>query len=196
MAGTPRDAHPCSTIEKLRLKCLERGAAGIKGLSRTFRIMDEDRSKSLDLQELLRGLEAYGMSVSRDEAQHILSTLDKDGGGTVDFSEFLEALRPPLSCSRRAVITAAFSKLDRSGDGVVTVLDLQGVYDATQHPKFRSGQWSEEEVFHAFLDSFDSPYDKDGKVTLEEFVNYYSGVSASIDSDEYFVTMVRKAWKL
>ncbi|KAJ8270942.1 hypothetical protein GJAV_G00121000 [Gymnothorax javanicus] len=196
MAGTPRDAHPCNAIEKLRLQCLARGAAGIKGLGRTFRLMDDDGSRSLDLQELMRGLEAYGVPVSRDEAQQIMSALDKDGGGTLNFSEFLEALRPPLSCSRRAVIEAAFAKLDRSGDGVVTVQDLLGVYDATQHPKFRSGEMSQEEVFHIFLDSFDSPHDKDGKVTLEEFVNYYSGVSASIDSDEYFVTMMRKAWKL
>ncbi|KAJ8273959.1 hypothetical protein COCON_G00085840 [Conger conger] len=105
-------------------------------------------------------------------------------------------LPSPLSCSRRAVIEAAFRKLDRSGDGVVTVQDLQGVYDATQHPNFRSGLWSQEEVFHTFLDSFDSPHDKDGKVTLEEFVSYYSGVSVSIDTDEYFVTMMRKAWRL
>ena len=34
------------------------------------------------------------------------------------------------------------------------------------------------------------------KVTLEEFVNYYSGVSASIDTDDYFVTMMQNAWKL
>ncbi|KAJ8357688.1 hypothetical protein SKAU_G00204820 [Synaphobranchus kaupii] len=196
MAGTPQDARPCDAIEKLRLQCLARGAAGIKGLARTFRIMDDDGSKSLDLQELMKGLQSYGVSVSREEAQQILSAVDKDGGGTIDFSEFLEALRPPLSCSRRAVIAAAFRKLDRSGDGVVTIQDLQGVYDATQHPKLRSGEWSEERVFHSFLDSFDSPYDKDGKVTLEEFVNYYSGVSASIDTDEYFVTMMRKAWRL
>ncbi|KAJ8273960.1 hypothetical protein COCON_G00085850 [Conger conger] len=163
MAGTPRDAHPSDAMEKLRQQCLARGAAGIKGLSRAFRLMDDDRSKSLDLQELLKGLQAYGVSVSVEEGQRMLSALDKDGGGTIDFDEFLEALRVEKH-SRRAVIEAAFRKLDRSGDGVVTVQDLQGVYDATQHPNFRSGLWSQEEVFHTFLDSFDSPHDKDGKV--------------------------------
>lgn len=71
--------------------------------------------------------------------------------------------QPPMSQAREAVIAAAFAKLDRSGDGVVTVDDLQGVYSGHAHPKVRSGQWTEEEVLRRFLDNFDSS-EKDGQV--------------------------------
>lgn len=62
------------------------------------------------------------------------------------------------------MISQAFQKLDKTGDGVVTVEDLQGVYNSKHHPKHKSGEWTEEQVFRSFLDSFDSPYNKDGKV--------------------------------
>nr|XP_056701354.1 calcyphosin [Euleptes europaea] len=182
-------------VVKLRAKCLERGAAGIKKLIRHLRIMAEEKSKPLDFEEFLKGLQDGGFSLEQEEAQQIFSLCDKSRSGTLDFTEFLEALQPPMSEARKEVIGEAFRKLDKTGDGLVTVEDLQGVYQSQAHPRFKSGEWTEEEVLRSFLDTFDSP-DKDGKVTAEEFLNYYSGISASISSDEYFVDMVKVAWKL
>ena len=45
-----------------------------------------------------------------------------------------------------------------------------------------------------FLDTFDGGV-KDGVVHPEEFARYYADISASIDSDEYFVTMMENAWR-
>nr|XP_023419100.1 calcyphosin isoform X2 [Cavia porcellus] len=182
-------------MEKLRAQCLARGPSGIQGLARFFRRLDRDGSGALDVAELQRGLVALGLVLAPAEAEAVCRNWDRDGSGTLDLEEFLRALRPPMSQAREAVVAAAFAKLDRSGDGVVTVDDLRGVYSGRGHPKVRSGEWTEEEVLCRFLDNFDA-HDKDGQVTLAEFQDYYSGLSASVDTDEEFVAMVTSAWRL
>nr|XP_020739416.1 calcyphosin isoform X4 [Odocoileus virginianus texanus] len=207
-----------TTMEKLRAQCLSRGASGIQGVARFFRRLDRDGSHSLDVGELQRGLAELGLVLDAAETEGVCRRWDRDGSGTLDLEEFLRALRPPMSQAREAVIAAAFAKLDRSGDGVVTVDDLRGVYSGRAHPKVRSGEWTEEQVLRRFLDNFDSS-EKDGQVgacilrslahtfrrpqppvcpqvTLAEFQDYYSGVSASMDTDEEFVAMMTSAWRL
>ena len=58
-----------------------------------------------------------------------------------------------------------------------------------------SGKRTPSEVLREFLDTFDS-VEKDGKITPEEFCEYYSNVSASIDDDDYFELMIRNAWHI
>ncbi|XP_061168100.1 calcyphosin-like protein isoform X2 [Saccostrea echinata] len=183
-------------VEKLRYACLARGASGIKGLGRTFRIMDDNADLSLNFQEFKKGIHDYGLVMDKDTIQSLFDKLDKDHSGSLSFDEFLEALRPPMNNSRKELVRRAFQKLDKTGDGVVTVQDLHGVYNVKKHPKYISGEWTEDQCLKQFLDSFDSPDDKDGTVTEEEFINYYSGVSASVDNDAYFHLMMVNAWKL
>lgn len=37
---------------------------------------------------------------------------------------------------------------------------------------------------------------RDGKVSNEEWMEYYQNISASIDNDDYFEVMITNAWNL
>ena len=58
-----------------------------------FRIMDDNGSRTLDREELLKGLYDYGLKFTKAEVIQMITDLDKDGSGHVSFNEFLLALR-------------------------------------------------------------------------------------------------------
>lgn len=97
---------------------------------------------------------------------------------------------------RLNLIGKAFQRMDKTGDGTITFEDLKDVYKVNKHPRYLSGELTEAQAFREFLDQFDSSSHKDGIVTFKEFVDYFAGVSASIDTDIYFDCMMRQCWKI
>ncbi|CAI2733800.1 unnamed protein product [Schistosoma spindalis] len=147
-------AKDLKPIEKLRYQCLLRGASGIAGIGRQFRIIDDDGNKKLDFKEFLKGCKDFGVDLSKDEIKEIFDEIDTDQSGFVDFDEFLMSLRPPMSKCRLDVLNKAFLKMDKTKDGVITIEDLKGVYNVKNHPKFINGEKTEDEILVEFLKTF------------------------------------------
>ncbi|KAL3877534.1 hypothetical protein ACJMK2_035231 [Sinanodonta woodiana] len=185
-------------VELLRKECLARGFNGIKGLSVVFRAMDIDYSKRITFDELKEGIKKFGLTLPDNYIHLLFVAFDINKSGGIDFCEFMHKLRPPLSKCRKDVINEAFDRLDVNNDGSISIEDLKVVYASNikQHPKILSGEWTEEKALKQFLNTIDSPECPDGKVTREEFMNYYSGVSSMVEDDAYFDLTMRSCFAL
>jgi hypothetical protein len=125
-----------------------------------------------------------------------------NGNGEIDFDEFIRVVVGPMNQFRTQIVLKAFKKIDYNGDGVLDINDIKGKYDASKHPDVKSGKKTENEVLKEFLETFEMHHNvmhggkSDGMVTPDEFVEYYTNISANIDNDAYFDLMMSNAWNL
>jgi Ca2+-binding EF-hand superfamily protein len=107
-----------------------------------------------------------------------------------------------MNNTRKALVRRAFDKCDKNGNGIIELDDIKGVYNAKLHPDVKAGKKTEDEVLSEFIDTFElhhslkHPEEKDRKINIREFTEYYTNVSASIDNDQYFELMITNAWNL
>ncbi len=122
--------------------------------------MDDDGNRSLGFEEFRKGIDESGVKVTEDGCRALFDAFDTDRSGSVCINEFLKAIRvsppiifsvlgpfiltvvwfffpqPPMSDGRKRVIADSFKKLDRTGDGVVTLEDLHTVYNVKHNPRY------------------------------------------------------------
>ena len=199
----PSSSVPKGDIfERFRSKLAARGARGIIGIARQFKIMDDDNSKTLSLAEFKKGCHDFRVDLPDQEITQLYQSIDRDRSGVIDYDELIRAIRGPMNANRKRVVKLAWNKLDRDESGVIDINDLRGVYNAKGHPDVRSGKKTEDEILGEFLETFETHHNlsdlskRDRRVTMEEFEEYYNNVSASIDNDQYFELMMTNAWKL
>ncbi|OHT14604.1 EF hand family protein [Tritrichomonas foetus] len=184
-----------SLMERIRARIVERGAIGVKGIGRLFRIADDNADNSIDLHnELPKLMNDIGVILNKTELTELERLLDKNGDGTISYDEFLYQMAPPLSEERIKWINKAFDKLDVDGSGLVNIADIQAVHNPKTSELVRMGKTTANQIFANLLQSYDQ--DGDGTITRDEFIDYYREISPSIDTDEYFATMMQSAWKL
>lgn len=121
-------------MQEIKEKLRARGSLGVRGLSRVFKIIDNNGNGYIDEGELYWGLRDFGINLTEAEAHHVLKHFDIDGNGHISFNEFLRALKGELNATRKAWIDKAYKKLDVNGDGLVKLDDIAKLYDVTRHP--------------------------------------------------------------
>jgi len=184
-------------LQGFRKTIIDRGGAeSISAVGRLFRIMDDDRNRRLDIDELQTGLADYGLRITKDDIGLLMDAInDQPGLGYITYDDLLISLRGTLNPRRTKIVLQAFATFDRTGDGIVNFDDIKRTFSVEFHPDVRSGKKTPKECLHSWLAIFEG-HVKDGKVTKDEFLEYYSNISASIDDDDYFELMIRNSWHI
>jgi Ca2+-binding EF-hand superfamily protein len=179
-----------------------RGATGIIGMGRKFRIYDDNGDKTLGPNEFTKAMTELRMGLTEQDISVAFKTFDRDGSGSVDYNEFLRTIRGEMNQTRTRIAMQAFDKMDKDGSGIIDITDVKGVYNAKKHPEVLQGKKTEDQILVEFLETFESHHTpnvdsvRDGNVTKAEWIEYYNFISMSIDDDRYFELMMTNAWNL
>ena len=185
-------------ISKLKTELRNRGGDGYFALQRKFKIMDDDGSNSLSLAEFMKAMREMNIGsplFSDADLRNLFGGFDVDKSGSISFEEFLQGVRDPLSQRRLDIVLQAFGVLDTDGSGIVEFQEVSSKYNASMHPEVLQGKKTAAQVLREWMTVFGSAADS-GKITQENFINYYTNISASIDNEDYFELMIRNAWHI
>eukprot|EP00826_Nyctotherus_ovalis_P039761 TRINITY_DN3842_c0_g1_i3.p1 TRINITY_DN3842_c0_g1~~TRINITY_DN3842_c0_g1_i3.p1 ORF type:complete len:277 (+),score=101.57 TRINITY_DN3842_c0_g1_i3:376-1206(+) len=187
-------------LERFRTKLISRGTKGVFGLERQFHIFDLDESGDLSRDEFKKAVNDYKLEMDERDLNNLFKMFDKNNDGKISYHEFMVAIIGKMNEFRKNLATRAFENLDVEEEGAVTLDCIKNSYRAGTHPDVRLGKKSEDEELNEFLSTFSAHHSAYGgpeaKVTKDEFVEYYTKVSAAIESDSHFDVMMTDVWGL
>ena len=182
---------------QFKMQIQKRGGIGIRSLGVIFRRMDNNGNRKLDQGEFTEALATYGLFPKVVEIQALMKYYDVDGDGNITYEEFIRGLRDGLTERRQAMVDKAFALIDRNNSGTITIADIDAIYDVSQNQDFIDGTKTRQEILEEFLNGFDGMRgNNDGTITKQEWNDYYTDLSMSLPSDEYFVKMMESVWQI
>jgi len=177
------------------------GVSSLKSLGLQFTLLDTDNTGGLTRPELELGLDkfmrGFGVHLSKAEIDELFKLFDVDNSGIVTYDEFLRGIRGAMGTVRVELVKLAWGQLDTRGRGVVTLEDIARIYDVSGNPLVKAGKLSKVDALRAFMSHWHLAQKKHtDDINLEDFIEYYDWISASIDRDDYFELMIRNAWHI
>ena len=92
---------------------MARGARGIVGIQRIFKIMDDDGSRSLSYAEFTKAVKDFKVGISEENVPILFTAFDTNRDGTLNIDEFLMAIRGEMNGERTELVEMAFRKIDK-----------------------------------------------------------------------------------
>ncbi|XP_057528615.1 probable calcium-binding protein CML15 [Amaranthus tricolor] len=110
----------------------------LKQLRHIFDRFDMDSDGSLTQLELAALLRSLGVKHTGDQIYTLLTTMDSNGNGYIEFDELARALLPELNHHDILVnqdqLLEVFRSFDRDGNGYITAAELAGSMAKMGHP--------------------------------------------------------------
>lgn len=175
----------------------------------------------IDRVDLKLSLAEWGIKLNPKYLDVVLDTIDNGRMGLIDLQSFFALIRGEMPSSRFSVLQEIFMKLDQEHQGYIVNGTLTKNFNGSEHPLVSIGGYSPSYALEHMIKYFDtlpaatsyahpthgrliqgstptpvSATNNAKRITFDAFLQYYGDLSAAIDQDDYFITVVRNNWPL
>lgn len=129
-------------------------------LAKIFKAIDKNGDGKLSKDEILEGYEEhFGKHLDEDELDNLFNSVDIDGSGFIDYSEFIMATMNEKKNISEEKLRASFKTFDKDGNGTISADEVKAVL----------GTQMSDEAVNNIIKQVDE--NDDGEIQFEEFCN-------------------------
>ena len=155
-------------------------------------------NQGISLNDLYNILLEMSINISLNDLKILFNFLNKNNN-IISIDQLINLIKGNLDEKRKIIIITIFEYIDSEKKGEISIQLLKGIFNAKNHPDVLKGIKSQEGVFEQFCYSLDlycevNDVQINGYLTFENFMDYYSGVSACIHDDVYFENLLKGIW--
>ena len=185
-------------IEKLKEKINTNNGMTYYTLIKNLKANEEKLSQTVSLDELSISLQQLHLNISSNDIYELFNYLDSEKIGRISTSDILNLITEPINEKRKIYLVKVFKSIDSDKKGEISINKLKNIFNAKNHPDVSDNIRKEDEIYNQFCYTLDIFIRFNNilnySINLEQFIDYYSGISPSINEDEEFQKILEKVW--
>ena len=159
----------------------------------------QSNNSDISLNDLNNIFQEMRLNISLNDLKIIFNILNKNQNNNISIDELINLIKGNLDERRKIYIVGIFSNIDTEKAGEVSIQLLKNIYNTKNHPDVLNGTKSQEEAYEQFCYSLDlyceiNGISKNGNISFENFIDYYSGISSCIPDEVYFEDLLKAVW--
>ena len=159
-------------------------------------------NNKINLNDLIQIFKEMRLDVTENDVKNFFYILDFNEMHFLNINDIIDIIKGKMNQERKLYVLNKFDLIDKTKKGEVDINYLKIIYknNAKYHPDVINGIKAEDIIYNQFRQTLELFLDinkiLNEKITKDEFVDYYSGISASIPDDIYFQDILNGIWDL
>ena len=186
-------------LEKLRTKININNGITYYTFMNELKHYQNDYDKNINLNACYFVLRKLNIGFKFYDLMELFKSIEKYTPDKIKTEKLLCLIRGDLNIKRKTVVKNVFEFIDKEKKGNIKLSEIKKLYNSKLHPDAYVGYKKESDVYKEFCYTFDifcNFYEIYECINLEQFIEYYKGISASIIDDNYFDDVLNGVWNI